>query len=142
MVTSPVRLPPGRHTTGTHVLPPSVETKIGPLPDAAGSGVNADAAMRRGSAGSTAMFGSLSRWTSALIVAGMTFTTVTATASLPPHQTTQLVETLPRLVVERVERGEAAHAVPRRAVLLLVLLEQEDAFVTRRELRRFVPVLV
>ncbi|HYS75514.1 MAG TPA: hypothetical protein VEM38_05370 [Burkholderiales bacterium] len=43
-----------------HVLPPSVDTKIGARSPPAGSGVNAEAAIWSGFAGLTAIVGSLS----------------------------------------------------------------------------------
>ncbi len=74
-VTSTVRSPPGRMTFKVQVRPPSVETKMGPLPEARGSGVNAVAAICDGFAGLTATFGSLSRLVSPLSELGIMLTT-------------------------------------------------------------------
>ena len=77
---SPVMLPPGTHTLSAQVFPPSVETKIGALPDPAGSGVNADSAIWRGLAGLALTLASLSWRVSSLSVFGMTLTTRIGTA--------------------------------------------------------------
>src|SRR4249919_917402 len=80
-VVSPVRLPPGRTTFSVQLLPPSVETKIGPVPELAGSGVNADAAICSGLAGLTETLGSLSRLVSPLSEFGIMLMTVTGMAA-------------------------------------------------------------
>src|ERR1041385_2953413 len=74
---SPVLFPPGNTTLSIQVLPPSVETNIGQLPELLGSGVKADAAICIGFAGFTATLGSLSRCVSALTEFGIMFTTFT-----------------------------------------------------------------
>src|SRR5215471_17604253 len=80
-VVSPVRLPPGRTTFSVQVLPPSVETKMGPVPELAGSGVKAEAAICSGLAGLTETFGSLSRLVSPLSEFGIILMTVTGMAA-------------------------------------------------------------
>ena len=84
---SPVMLPPGTQTFSAQVLPPSVETKIGALPDPAGSGVNADTATWRGLAGLALTLASLSWRVSSLRVAGITLTTRIGTAQRSPSLT-------------------------------------------------------
>src|SRR5258705_11311514 len=84
MVTSPVlRKFPGLlgiMFRATQVFPPSVDTSIGPFGDAAGVGMNAVAAISSGLAGWTARYGSLSRFTSSLMVFGIILITCTACA--------------------------------------------------------------
>ena len=77
---SPVMLPPGTQTFSAQVLPPSVETKIGALPEPAGSGVNAESAIWRGLAGLALTLASLSCRVSSLSGFGMTLTTRVGTA--------------------------------------------------------------
>src|SRR5712671_7868873 len=71
----PVRLlPPGTMELMVHVIPPSVEMKMGAFGPPVGSGVKAEAAMCSGFVGLTSRFGSLSLLVSKLICLGMMLT--------------------------------------------------------------------